>query len=127
MEYETEINEPSAWWGFDSGAKIYPTIDDQRPGFYSVYSESGKSVELQFVPKTELGYGVLGRSIPERNFAQVDYSLRGEAREKVVGHELCHIDHPEWSELEVRVETDTLAPEKVLKMNYSFGENNEIY
>ncbi|HLE07069.1 MAG TPA: hypothetical protein VI933_00425 [archaeon] len=104
------------FWGPDSGNIFYRnTITEQPVQTYRDYTKDGESVTIQFVPGSELGYGVLGRSLPEENFAQVDYSLIGEARELVLKHELCHIEYPDWSELRVREATDTLEPSEVLK------------
>ncbi len=129
-EYQNEIVGYSiedgivTFWGPDSGNIFYRnTITEQPVQTYRDYTRDGDAVTLQFVPGSELGYGVLGRSLPEENFAQVDYSLVGEARDKVVAHEMCHIRYPEWDELKVRLATDTLEPQEVLKKNISHGWN----
>ena len=106
----------ATFWGPDSGNIFYRnTITEQPAQTYRGYTIDGEAVTIQFVPGSELGYGILGRSLPEENFAQVDYSLVGEARDKVVAHEMCHIKYPEWSELQVREATNTLEPSEVLK------------
>jgi len=106
----------ATFWGPDSGNIFYRnTITEQPVQTYRDYTRDGEAVTIEFVPGSKLGYGVLGRSLTEENFAQVDYSLIGEARELVLEHELCHIEYPDWSELQVREATDTLEPSEVLK------------
>mgnify|MGYP006281053285 CR=1 FL=1 len=65
-------------------------------------------VQMERVNSYELGQGVLGRAFPWQNKIQIDESLYGMVEDKVIEHELEHIKNPWKSELQVRMDTDTL-------------------
>ena len=60
--------------------------------------------------RLELGYGVLGRAFPYRGLIEVASDLYGNDFEEVKMHEILHMQHPEKSEMEIRMMTRMALP-----------------
>lgn len=65
-------------------------------------------VSMEKVSSYELGKGVLGRAFPWKNSIQILDNLYGWLEDKVIEHEIEHVENPWKSEFQVRRDTGTL-------------------
>lgn len=72
------------------------------------FKEYFPEVDMERVSRYELGKGVLGRAFPWDDKIQVLDNLYGWLEEKVVEHEIEHVNNPWKSEFQVRKDTGTL-------------------
>lgn len=72
------------------------------------FKEYFPKVEMEKVSRYELGKGVLGRAFPWDDKIQVLDNLYGWLEDKVVEHEIEHVNNPWKSEFQVRKDTGTL-------------------
>lgn len=70
---------------------------------YNYYSE----IIVREVPKSTLGYRVLGRAIfgVGRKIVEIAKELKGYLKFEVLTHELMHLKYPNLSEYEIRIKT----------------------
>ena len=67
-------------------------------------------IDIKKVPAGQLGYGILGRCFPYSGLIEIRSDLYGEDFREVLMHELTHMQHPNWSEMDVRVATRMRLP-----------------
>ena len=81
----------------------YNNFKDKLKNFY----DSNKVI-VKRVPKYIIGDGVLGRAFVYQNYVEVLDSLSGDDFNRVLSHEMYHINNPQASEYETRLRTGTL-------------------
>ena len=77
-----------------------------QENYYIAYRRSYvPGMIVRKVPRSELGYNILGRTWPGMGIIEIAMDLYGDDFDEVLLHEMIHNENPESSEEEVRTET----------------------